>query len=648
LRPLLHRLVVHNIHTMAEDSASTSPTFREYCDKLRANDPTVLPRDNFPFKIGPLLSEREHIELADALTQNTLIERIFMELDDYTERSAKAMAEYFRASEGLRCVILSGSSHDPTSQRMLSCLLLALQERPSLKELSLHEVTLGSASKEIEALLINTKSLQKLHLAYSWRLNQEELTRIQSGLKKNTTLQAITLSSTLPAILQSLRTHPRLKTLHVRVGDLTGLDALLLCKKSKITEVSIERHYSTSKDQPLGLTPVLEALGRKATLTMLTISGCRLRIDQTRKLNAVLHKHQELQSLDLTSKYFMSSDLAELGPALYEHASIKTLNLSYNGVDDTGTQSGEILGTIIRRNKTMTKLVMYGSRFGGPSTAPTVIRCIADGLSTNTSLQEFVLANSQLGDEGVSLLAQGLGSSNSCLQKLDLGNNGISSIGIRALLDVIIERDSRIADIDLSENAIGSEGASFLADALGRNTVPHLTRLRLRWCNFGDDGLIEFVSALERNRTMVELDLLWNDDLTERSFLALANSLPDIKTLQRLDLSWCTGLASTMPSVLEALHKNTSLCRLNTSNWAPDEFPPTAEETSRCTGGWIEEMKYVGYRNSFLPLLRAPVNNPAIGGIWSHSLAKVATLPDVLFHVLRAKPDLRAYKHQDP
>jgi Ran GTPase-activating protein (RanGAP) involved in mRNA processing and transport len=625
---------------MAEDNASTSPTFREYCNKLRANDPTVLPRDNLPLKICPLLSESEHIELADALIHNTRVQRIFMELDDYTERSAQAMAKYFRASEVLRCVILSGSRNNSESQRVLSCLLLALQERPSLKELSLHELKLGSASKAIEALLINTQSLQKLHLAYSWRLNQEELTRIQSGLKKNTTLQAITLSSILPPILQSLRNHPRLKTLHIRVGDLTGLDALLLCERSKITELSIERHYSTSRDQPLGLTSVLEALGRKTTLTMLTIAGCRLRIEQTRKLNTVLHKHQELQSLDLTSRFFTSSDLAELGPALYEHASIKTLNMTYNGVDDTGTQSAEILGTIIRRNKTMTKLVMYGSRFGGPSAAPTVIRCIADGLSSNTSLQEFVLGNCQLGDEGVSLLAQGLGSRNSSLQKLDLGNNGISSIGIRALLDAIVERDSRIADIDLSENAIGSEGASFLADALGRNVVPHLTRLCLRWCNFGDDGLIEFVSALERNQTMVELDLLWNDDLTERGLLALANSLPDIKTLQRLDLSWCTGLASIMPSVLKGLHKNTSLWRLNISNCAPDEFPPTAEESSRCTGGWLQEMQYVGYRNSFLPFVSAPLDNPA-RGIWSHSLAKVATLPDVLFYVLRAKPGLQ-------
>jgi Ran GTPase-activating protein (RanGAP) involved in mRNA processing and transport len=626
---------------MAEDSAPISATFLGYCNQLRENDPTVLPRDNLPFKIGPRLSEREHIELADALTHNTRVQRIFMELDDYSERSAQAMAEYFRASKVLRCVILSGSRNNSESQRVLSCLLVALQNTPSLKELSLHELKLGTASKAIENLLIRAPSLKKLHLAYSLRLNQKELACIQSGLEKNTTLQTLTLSSMLPPILQSLRNHPRLKTLHIRVGDLSGLNALLLCNKSKITELSIERHYSTSRDQPFGLTSVLEALARKNTLTSLTIAGCQLRSDQTRKLRTVLHKNQKLHSLDLTSKYFTSSDLAELGPALYEHPSIKTLNMSYNGVNDTNTKSAEILATILRRNKTLTKLVMYGSRFGGASAAPTFIRCIADGLSSNTSLQEFVLANCQLGDEGVNLLAQGLSSRNKSLQKLDLGNNGISSVGIRALVDAIMERDSRLTEIDLSENAIGSEGATFLADALGSNAVPHLTRLRLRWCNFGDDGLVEFVSALERNQTMLELDLLWNDDFTERGYLALANSLPNIKAVQRIDLSWCTGLASAMPSVLEGLQKNTSLWRLHISNWAPDEFPPTAEESSKCTGGWIQEMQYVGYRNSFLPLVRAPAGNPALLGIWSHSLAKVATLPDVLFHVLCAKPDLK-------
>jgi hypothetical protein len=40
---------------------------------------------------------------------------------------------------------------------------------------------------------------------------------------------------------------------------------------------------------------------------------------------------------------------------------------------------------------------------------------------------------------------------------------------------------------------------------------------------------------------------------------------------------------------------------------------------ARCAGSWMQEMPR---------------------GIWSHALARVATLPDVIFDVLRSKPSL--------
>ncbi len=55
------------------------------------------------------------------------------------------------------------------------------------------------------------------------------------------------------------------------------------------------------------------------------------------------------------------------------------------------------------------------------------------------------------------------------------------------------------------------------------------------------------------------------------------------------------------------------------------------------------EVKFLGQQNRFFtPLLKAshpPDASPQVG-IWSRALAKVATEPDVLFHVLRNKPKL--------
>jgi hypothetical protein len=56
----------------------------------------------------------------------------------------------------------------------------------------------------------------------------------------------------------------------------------------------------------------------------------------------------------------------------------------------------------------------------------------------------------------------------------------------------------------------------------------------------------------------------------------------------------------------------------------------------------MQEMERLGYRNRFLPLIRAPKERLPPRGVWSHALARVATLPDVIFELLRSKPSLVA------
>jgi hypothetical protein len=59
-----------------------------------------------------------------------------------------------------------------------------------------------------------------------------------------------------------------------------------------------------------------------------------------------------------------------------------------------------------------------------------------------------------------------------------------------------------------------------------------------------------------------------------------------------------------MPLLLEGLRKNTSLFRIRTLLHLPRSHQHQ-EETARCAGGWMREMERVGYRNRFLPLIRA-------------------------------------------
>jgi hypothetical protein len=86
----------------------------------------------------------------------------------------------------------------------------------------------------------------------------------------------------------------------------------------------------------------------------------------------------------------------------------------------------------------------------------------------------------------------------------------------------------------------------------------------------------------------------------------------------------------------------TSILQVTLDGSVPDTFPPSNTDAARCGGGWMQGMQFLGDRNRFLSLMRAPLNDPLPRGLWPHALAKVATRQDVLMHVLRSKPNLVA------
>jgi hypothetical protein len=80
------------------DGDSLSSEFLELCFKVWKDDPSVLPAPGKPFKIRHL-SEREGMELADALLENNSV--TYLQLEDtkkYTKSSVEAMPEYARTS----------------------------------------------------------------------------------------------------------------------------------------------------------------------------------------------------------------------------------------------------------------------------------------------------------------------------------------------------------------------------------------------------------------------------------------------------------------------------------------------------------------------------------------------------------------------
>jgi hypothetical protein len=94
---------------------------------------------------------------------------------------------------------------------------------------------------------------------------------------------------------------------------------------------------------------------------------------------------------------------------------------------------------------------------------------------------------------------------------------------------------------------------------LANNALPNLTRYLFL------NKVLMMMSALEENTSLLHLDSC-SGFLGERVFLALAESLPEIKVLQRIDFIWCLSLASAILLLLAGLRKNTSLFRFHVAN----------------------------------------------------------------------------------
>jgi hypothetical protein len=168
--------------------ALLSSTFLECCAQVRNSDPSILPLPGHSFMIRRL-SEKEDIELADALLENTSVTYLQLATENYTKISAEAMAKYVRSSKHLQRI--RWNSNQMTDDRdsreeMLCCFLPAFQESRSLKELHINFPLQGEPSYlALESMLTHTQSLRSLTLYYPVGPQEDiAVAATRSGLKK--------------------------------------------------------------------------------------------------------------------------------------------------------------------------------------------------------------------------------------------------------------------------------------------------------------------------------------------------------------------------------------------------------------------------------------------------------------------------------
>lgn len=606
-------------------------------ERLRANDPDY-------WRIGiPELeqSNSELLKLTAALENNTIVSDMLLDISIFTEESANEMGKFLRARNSLKKVVLGRAVAFPDANReqhrIIFCILLrALLCSKTVKDVQLEGIALANCGKDFADLLSSSKSLQKLCLFWvDAELGPEAAITIADTLTNSSTVKDLSLvewpESSLTPFLTGLQNDSVLELLELgNVQSLTGLEVLLKSENCAITELFIARHRAEpttwdNRSLPT-LEPLFRGIARNSTVRQLTVKDYVLGLDQAEQMKRVLRQNTLISFLDVSGASLGSAGLAEIAAGLYRNTTLTRLEISNNALGNE--DSGKTLKDLLRRNKSLVVLWIHKNSFGR---SPSAVRYLAQGLRENKSLHSIDLSHCSLGDQGVSVLANGLGTANKTLKDLFVSDNQITATGLGVLLDLVGSK-LPISKLDLAGNPLGTEGANVLADALGRNTIPHLKKVWIERCGVGDDGLERIASALEQNSTL-EVIALQGNVFGEQGLEALAKSLPNIHTLDYLDLTWNASFSSCMPILMKGLCKNKSLRDVYIGGLGK--------------GKWAQELELLQYRNRFHCLLKTPPDTPLNPeqniGTWSHALTRVAARPDVLFHVLCSKPQLVRY-----
>jgi Ran GTPase-activating protein (RanGAP) involved in mRNA processing and transport len=605
----------------------------QLCAQLRTDDPSVLPEGYYEF-FEPDVPNSCRLEIAEALLQNTVVRRIGLEIKDYDEGSAKAMAKYLAQSKHLLAVELRHDSIDEMDhpyQQFLSSFIEAIGQSNSITELSLIHLDFGIAIESFENLLTRTKSLRILRIDMKEQeplLEAETAAIIASCLSKNATLREIELvdwvETSRISVLIALRNHPLLEKLQVEdFSSLVAMDALLRGKNSQLKELVFARFEGSIGDEVVGFESFMEEMGRNTTILNMTFNVVHLNRVNRQQLKTMLGRNTVLQELNVTGNTLGSAGFGEIASALYRNTSIQRLDVSNNGLDDLA--SANALRELLCQNKTITSLCMERNTFGSNDAS---VRFIGEGFRTNATLQELNLSACELDDQGLSILAESLGQQKRALVKLNLSANQISCTGLRALVNNATAALSNVTRVDFSQNSVLNEGAFFLAETLRLQTLQSLKWLELGSCGISDDGLVALMSALQENETLDDLDLIKNT-FSLQGYMALASSLRKIKGLRYINFSWVIASdPSVLSAMLEGFRENTSLHDLSIAGGVHSK-------------DWLQQVNFFLDRNKFGCLLRdSDTDDRASLGLWSRALGSVATKPAVLFHVLTSKAGL--------
>ncbi|XP_037398365.1 NACHT, LRR and PYD domains-containing protein 3-like isoform X3 [Pygocentrus nattereri] len=466
------------------------------------------------------------------------------------------------------------SKFDPSEECLLRLLPIAKASRKVV--LCNCNLTEESCAALSSALSSNTCSLRELNLSNN-KLQDSGVELLSAGLENphckleklklcgcNLTEESCAaLSSALNSNSSSLR---ELNLSNNKLQD-SGLELLAVVFKDPHCKLEkLELGNCNLTEESCGT--LSSALTSNSSLRSLNLSYNKLQDSGVKLLSVGLENpHCKMEKLELYNCSFTEEGCAALVSALKSNLShLKELNLNYNKPGESGVK---LLSDLLKDSHcNLEKLQLCNCNLTEESCA-----ALSSALSSNSSsLRELNLSNNKLQDSGVKLLSAGLKNPHCKLEILELCRCDLTEKSCAALASILSSNLSSLKELNLNYNKLQDSGVELLSSGL-ENPQCKLEKLELRNCNLTDESCAALSSALSSYLSSLRSLELSNNKLQDSGVELLSIGLENLHCkLEKLELELCSITEKGFVALAFSLKSNHSHLReLNLNYNKPGE-----------------------------------------------------------------------------
>ena len=201
----------------------------------------------------------------------------------------------------------------------------------------------------------------------------------------------------------------------------------------------------------------------------------------------------------------------------------------------------------LAQNKRLEKIILSRNRFG-----PKAAEALKTWLTSPTCCLEYIdIAYCTIGDNAVSILADGIRQTKANLQALHMEHNNIRQNGAQALSNAF-RKHKTLEKIYLQWNPFGDAGGQFISKVVKTNSS--ITHLDLHMTGFADGAAKVMAHSLKFNSVLKWLNLSYNP-VSDVGATNLADGLKRNKTLETLNLNHILGGAKGARALIKSIEE---------------------------------------------------------------------------------------------